>query len=130
MNTNKQISNQKMEDVIMEYKTVKVDGLSVFYREIGDQTKPKLVLLHGWPSSSHQYRNLMPALASHFHVVAPDYPGFGNSESPSPDDFNYTFDRLSEVTEDFLEGHRLYAFWALHAGLRWTGWISNHKSAS
>ena len=87
----------------MKYKTVKVDGLSVFYREIGDQTKPKLVLLHGWPSSSHQYRNLMPALASHFHVVAPDYPGFGNSESPGPDDFNYTFDRLSDVIEDFLK---------------------------
>ena len=103
MNTNKQISNQKMEDVIMKYKTVNVDGLSVFYREIGDQTKPKLVLLHGWPSSSHQYRNLMPALANHFHVVAPDYPGFGNSESPSPDDFNYTFDRLSDVIEDFLK---------------------------
>jgi pimeloyl-ACP methyl ester carboxylesterase len=103
MNTNRQISNQNMEDLIMKYKTVKVDGLSVFYREIGDQTKPKLVLLHGWPSSSHQYRNLMPALASHFHVVAPDYPGFGNSESPSPDDFNYTFDRLSDVTEDFLK---------------------------
>ena len=103
MNTNRQISNQKMEDVIMKYKTVKVDGLSVFYREIGDQTKPKLVLLHGWPSSSHQYRNLMPALASNFHIVAPDYPGFGNSESPGPDDFNYTFDRLSIVTEDFLK---------------------------
>ena len=103
MNTNRQISNQKMEDGLMKYKTVKVDGFSVFYREIGDQTKPKLVLLHGWPSSSHQYRNLMPALASHFHVVAPDYPGFGNSEFPSPDDFNYTFDRLSEVTEDFLK---------------------------
>ena len=103
MNTNRQISNQKMEDGIMKYKTVKVDGFSVFYREIGDQTKPKLVLLHGWPSSSHQYRNLMPALASHFHVVAPDYPGFGNSEFPSPDDFNYTFDRLSDVTEDFLK---------------------------
>ena len=92
-----------MENVITKYKTVKVNGLSVFYREIGDQTKPKLVLLHGWPSSSHQYRNLMPTLASHFHVVAPDYPGFGNSECPSPDDFNYTFDGLSEVTEGFLK---------------------------
>ena len=92
-----------MENVITKYKTVKVNDLSVFYREIGDQTKPKLVLLHGWPSSSHQYRNLMPALASHFHVVAPDYPGFGNSECPSPDDFNYTFDGLSEVTEGFLK---------------------------
>jgi len=103
MNMNRQVSNQKTENVITEHKTVKVDGLSVFYREIGDQTKPKLVLLHGWPSSSHQYRNLIPALSSHFHVVAPDYPGFGNSEFPSPDDFNYTFDRISEVTEDFLK---------------------------
>ena len=72
----------------------------------------------------------MPALANHFHVVAPDYPGFGNSEFPSPDEFNYTFDRLSEVTEDFLKGHKLYTFWALHAGLWWTGWIPNHNSAS
>jgi pimeloyl-ACP methyl ester carboxylesterase len=100
---NRQVSNQKMEDVITEHKTVKVDGLSIFYREIGEQTKPKLVLLHGYPSSSHQYRNLIPALANHFDVVAPDYPGFGNSECPSPDEFNYTFDRLSELTEDFLK---------------------------
>jgi pimeloyl-ACP methyl ester carboxylesterase len=100
---NRQVSNLKMEDAMTEYKTIKVDGLSIFYREIGDRTKPKLVLLHGFPSSSHQYRNLLPALASHFHVVAPDYPGFGNSEFPSPDDFSYTFDRLSEVIEDFLK---------------------------
>jgi alpha-beta hydrolase superfamily lysophospholipase len=66
---NKQVSNQKMEDVIVEHKTVKVDGLSIFYREFEDHTKPKLVLLHGFPSSSHQYRNLMPAPANHFHVV-------------------------------------------------------------
>jgi len=99
---NRQVSNQKM-DAIVEYKTVMVDGLSIFYREIGDRTKPKLVLLHGFPSSSHQYRNLLPALASHFHVVAPDYPGFGTSEFPNPDDFNYTFDRLSQVIEDFLK---------------------------
>ena len=100
---NKQVSNQKMQNPIMQYKKVTVDGLSVFYREIGDHTNPKLVLLHGFPSSSHQYRNLMPALASHFHVVAPDYPGFGNSEFPSPDEFKYTFDRISEITEDFLK---------------------------
>lgn len=100
---NRQISNQKMQNPIMEYKEVTVDGLTVFYREIGDHTNPKLVLLHGFPSSSHQYRNLMLALASHFHVVAPDYPGFGNSEFPSPDEFRYTFDRISEITEDFLK---------------------------
>jgi pimeloyl-ACP methyl ester carboxylesterase len=62
-----------------------------------------MVLLHGFPSSSHQYRNLMSTLADHFHVVAPDYPGFGNSDLPSPDEFNYTFDRLSEIIEDFLK---------------------------
>lgn len=100
---NRQVSNQKMQNPIMEYKEVTVDGLTVFYREIGDHTNPKLVLLHGFPSSSHQYRNLMLALASHFHVVAPDYPGFGNSEFPSPDEFKYTFHRISEITEDFLK---------------------------
>jgi pimeloyl-ACP methyl ester carboxylesterase len=62
-----------------------------------------MVLLHGFPSSSHQYRNLMSTLADHFHVVAPDYPGFGNSDLPSPAEFNYTFDRLSEIIEDFLK---------------------------
>ena len=100
---NRQISNQTTHKAIMEYKNVTVDGVPVFYREIGDHINPKLVLLHGFPSSSHQYRNLMPALANHFHVVAPDYPGFGNSAFPSPDDFKYTFDRLSEITEGFLK---------------------------
>ena len=91
---NKQVSNQKMQNPIIEYKKVTVDGLSVFYREIGNHTNPKLVLLHGFPSSSHLYRNLMSALASHFHVVAPDYPGFGNSEFPSPDEFKCAFDGI------------------------------------
>jgi pimeloyl-ACP methyl ester carboxylesterase len=100
---NKQASNQKMYNTGTLYKTVTVDELSIFYRESGDPANPKLVLLHGWPSSSHQYRNLVPALADYFHVVAPDYPGFGNSDLPSPDEFNYTFDRLSEIMEDFLK---------------------------
>lgn len=99
---NKQASNQKMSNTGTLYKTVTVDELSIFYRESGDPANPKLVLLHGWPSSSHQYRNLVPALADYFHVVAPDYPGFGNSDLPSPDEFNYTFERLSEIMEDFL----------------------------
>ncbi len=85
------------------YKNVVVDGLSIFYREAGDQSNPKLVLLHGFPASSHQYRNLILALADHFHVIAPDYPGFGNSDLPNPDESNYTFDRLSEIMEDFLK---------------------------
>jgi pimeloyl-ACP methyl ester carboxylesterase len=100
----KQVSNQmKHKNITTLYKSVTVDGLSVFYREAGDTTKPKLVLLHGFPASSHQYRNLISALADNFHVVAPDYPGFGNSDLPSPTEFNYTFDRLSEIVEDFLK---------------------------
>lgn len=93
----------KHKNITTLYKSVTVDGLSVFYREAGDTTKPKLVLLHGFPASSHQYRNLISALADNFHVVAPDYPGFGNSDLPSPTEFNYTFDRLSEIVEDFLK---------------------------
>ncbi len=100
---NKQVSNQKLLSTRTLHRTVTIDGLSIFYRESGEPTNPKLLLLHGWPSSSHQYRNLIPALADHFHVVSPDYPGFGNSDMPSPKEFNYTFDRLSEIMEDFLK---------------------------
>jgi pimeloyl-ACP methyl ester carboxylesterase len=99
---NKQVSNQKMRYPRTLHKMVTVDKLSVFYRETGDPANPKLVLLHGFPTSSHQYRNLISVLADHFHVVAPDYPGFGNSDMPSPEEFNYTFDRISEIVEDFL----------------------------
>jgi pimeloyl-ACP methyl ester carboxylesterase len=100
---NKQVSNQKKYNTRTLCKRVTVDELSVFYREAGDPTNPKLVLLHGFPASSHQYRNLISALAGHFHVVAPDYPGFGNTDLPSPYEFNYTFDRLSEIVEEFLK---------------------------
>jgi len=88
--------------VVALHKTVSVEGLSVFYREAGQPDSPKLVLLHGFPASSHQYRNLIPALAKTFHVVAPDYPGFGNSEMPDPSTFSYTFDKASEIVESFL----------------------------
>jgi pimeloyl-ACP methyl ester carboxylesterase len=84
-------------------KTIQIDGLNVFYREGGDPSKPKLLLLHGFPASSHQYRNLIPALAGDFHVVAPDYPGFGNSDMPASTSFTYTFDNLAAVMEAFLQ---------------------------
>lgn len=86
-----------------QFKTVNVNGLSVFYREAGDPSNPKLVLLGGFPSSSHQFRNLIPALADRFHVVSPDYPGFGHSDLPDPAAFPFKFDRLSEVIEGWLE---------------------------
>ena len=74
------------------YGNLPVDGLNIAYRETGDPANPKLVLLHGFPASSHQYRNLIPALADRFHVISPDYPGFGNSDMPDPANFPYTFE--------------------------------------
>jgi pimeloyl-ACP methyl ester carboxylesterase len=101
---NKQVSNQMSRNITkVLYKTAIVEELSIFYREAGDPGNPKLLLLHGFPASSHQYRNLISALSDRFHIVAPDYPGFGNSAMPSPDKFDYTFDRLSEIIEGFLK---------------------------
>jgi pimeloyl-ACP methyl ester carboxylesterase len=84
------------------YASIAVDGLNIAYREAGDPTNPKLVLLHGFPSSSHQYRDLIRVLADRFHVIAPDYPGFGLSDTPDPATFAYTFDRIASVIERFL----------------------------
>ena len=94
---------QASSPTAVKYSTTVVDGLSVAYREAGDPQNPKLVLLHGFPASSHQYRNLIPALADRFHVIAPDYPGFGNSDMPDLASFAYTFDRLAEITAKFLK---------------------------
>jgi pimeloyl-ACP methyl ester carboxylesterase len=91
----------EMETV--RFKTIEVDGLEVFYREAGTPGTPKLVLLHGFPGSSAYYRLLMPALADRFHVVAPDYPGFGNSAKPDPAAYGYTFDKTSETIEGFFD---------------------------
>jgi pimeloyl-ACP methyl ester carboxylesterase len=87
----------------VQFRTVDIDGVNVFYREAGDPGLPGLLLLHGFPSSSHQYRHLMEALSSRFHVIAPDYPGFGNSDMPSPQNYSYTFDNTALVMEKFLE---------------------------
>lgn len=84
------------------YGTLKVTDLNIAYREAGDRNSPKVVLLHGFPASSHQYRNLIPALSDRFHVISPDYPGFGNSDRPDPATYAYTFDGLSHTVEEFL----------------------------
>ncbi len=86
----------------VRFGTVNVDGLNIAYREAGDATMPKLVLLHGFPASSHQYRNLIQVLADDFHVIAPDYQGFGNSDAPDPATYRYTFDGIAETMEKFL----------------------------
>lgn len=88
--------------VKVKHRTVNVDGVDVFYREAGDPADPTLLLLHGFPTSSHMFRNLIPALADGFHLVAPDYPGFGNSDFPPREEFDYTFDHLAEVVEGFI----------------------------
>jgi len=87
----------------VSYSSIKVDELNIAYREAGDSKSPKLVLLHGFPASSHQYRDLIQSLSDKFHVIAPDYPGFGLSDEPDPATYNYTFDNFSLVIEHFLK---------------------------
>jgi pimeloyl-ACP methyl ester carboxylesterase len=87
----------------IQYRKVSVDGFNVFYRQAGDADAPALLLLHGFPTSSHMFRELIPALSDRFHVVAPDLPGFGQSDMPPRDKFTYTFAKLAEVIERFTE---------------------------
>lgn len=87
----------------VRYCTEDIDGLEIFYREAGHTDKPKLVLLHGFPTSSHMFRDLIAMLADDFHIIAPDYPGFGMSSAPSTDDFDYTFDNIADIVDELLE---------------------------
>ena len=92
-----------LSEATTTYRTVSVDGLNVFYREAGNPNAPTVLLLHGFPTSSHMYRELIPALADRYHVVAPDLPGFGFTEAPDRKTFKYSFDHLAEVMERFAE---------------------------
>jgi pimeloyl-ACP methyl ester carboxylesterase len=83
------------------HRTVEIEGLDIFYREAGSRDNPTVLLLHGFPTSSHMFRNLIPELATQYHVVAPDYPGFGNSSMPAVDTFDYSFDKLADIVEAF-----------------------------
>jgi len=87
----------------VQYRTADVDGFNVFYREAGSPQSPKLLLLHGFPSASHMFRDLIPLLADHFHIIAPDLPGFGQSAMPPRNAFKYTFENLAEVIDRFTE---------------------------
>jgi pimeloyl-ACP methyl ester carboxylesterase len=100
------------------YRTVKIDGLDIFFREAGPKDAPVVLLLHGFPTSSHMFRNLIPALADEFHLVAPDYPGYGNSSMPTVDTFEYTFDNLADVIGKFTEkvGLKNYALYVQDYG--------------
>src|SRR3954449_2411534 len=92
------------------YRTLNVEGLELFYREAGPRAAPTVLLLHGFPSSSHMFRNLIPVLADKYHVVAPDFPGYGQSSAPSIDEFRYTFDNLTDVIERFTDRLELSSY--------------------
>src|ERR1044072_510587 len=89
------------------YRTIQIDGLSIVYREAGPKDAPTILLLHGLPSSSRMFEPLFARLAGEFHLVAPDYPGFGHSDAPPPKGFAYTFDHIAEVMGHFTEALRL-----------------------
>ena len=94
----------------INYRTAEVAGLKIFYREAGRADAPTLLLLHGFPSAGHMFRDLIPPLAERFHLVAPDLPGFGQSDMPSRDDFKYTFDNLAQTVDRFTEALGLERF--------------------
>ena len=100
------------------HRVLEVDGLKIFYREAGADTSPVVLLLHGFPTSSHMFRNLIPALADDYHVIAPDLPGFGFSEAPDRAQFRYTFDHLADIIDRFTAAARLarYALYVFDYG--------------
>ncbi|MHC5065619.1 MAG: alpha/beta fold hydrolase [Planctomycetota bacterium] len=92
------------------HRSIEIEGQSIFYREAGDPAKPTLLLLHGFPTSSHMFRDLIPALADQYHLLAPDYPGYGNSSMPAREDFEYSFDHLADIVEQFTEKLELESY--------------------
>ena len=100
------------------HSTETIDGLDIFYREAGPADAPVVVLLHGFPTSSHMYRELIPVLATEYRVIAPDYPGYGESSAPGVDDFDYTFENLSLIVEELLErrGAESYSLYLMDYG--------------
>lgn len=100
------------------HNTIKVAEQDIFYREAGDKNAPTIVLLHGFPTSSHMYRDLIPKLAEDYHVIAPDYPGFGNSSMPALNEFEYSFDNLAKITDAFLSkvGAEEYTLYVMDYG--------------
>lgn len=102
----------------LHYRTIAVDGVDIFYREAGDPDAPAILLLHGFPSASHMFRDLIPELSGQYRVIAPDLPGFGHSAQPARDAFTYSFDNLAKVIDRFTEvvGLQRYAIYVFDYG--------------
>src|SRR5262249_16636837 len=109
--------------IVTYYRTKTIDGIKIFYREAGPAHPPVVLLLHGFPTSSHMFRNLIPELADRYHVIAPDYPGFGQSDMPDRATFSYTFDRFGELVDGLLDalGVKRYAMYVMDYGAP-VGW--------
>ncbi len=102
----------------ISYKTVEIEGLDVFYREAGDPNNPTILLLHGFPTSSHMFRDLIPQLSDEYHLIAPDYPGYGHSSMPSIDEFEYSFDNMANIVDQFIDkvGLKSYSLYLMDYG--------------
>jgi pimeloyl-ACP methyl ester carboxylesterase len=111
-------SSIKSAAIVTHYRTASVDGVNVFYREAGPADAPVVLLLHGFPTSSHMFRNLIPILADRYHAIAPDYPGFGESDAPDHTKFAYTFAHYAEVVDNLLQklGVKQYALYLMDYG--------------
>src|ERR1700722_9502957 len=108
---------------VTHHRTTKIAGLNIFYREAGPIDAPVVLLLHGFPTSSHMFRNLIPALADQYHVIAPDYPGYGQSDMPDHSKFAYTFDHFGELVDGLLDQLKVtrYAMYVMDYGAP-VGW--------
>lgn len=113
--SSKKIADQSAQ---IHYRQVKANGLNIFYREAGPAGAPTLLLLHGYPTSSHMFRNLMPILMQKYHVIAPDLPGFGYSDAPDPTKFEYTFDNMAKTMQSFVDelGLKRFAIYVFDYG--------------
>jgi pimeloyl-ACP methyl ester carboxylesterase len=120
---NSEKSSETREIAVTHHRIEKIDGINIFYREAGSKDKPSVLLLHGFPTSSHMFRNLIPALADDYYVVAPDYPGYGQSDMPDRKSFTYSFDRYGELVDHLLEklGIKRYAMYVMDYGAP-VGW--------